>query len=434
MRKAKVHKPKGKLVLFTLIACILALGFYLFSHAFKSANNILAQDITFRDLVSKSSLKQQDGITNILLLGKGGSNHPGGQLTDSIILMRIKQSDKSVAMVSFPRDLQVTNGKGISKLNEVYSSGFTSEKDQSKKAAAGAKSASDVIQTISGVPVHYYITVDFIGFKNLVDALGGVTVDVTKDLYDPYYPKDIFTKDGGYVKTDAYTTVDVKKGRQNMNGELALKYARSRETTSDFDRSRRQQELMYAIKEKAMSLGVLANPKKVTDILDALGNNIKTNLSLSEIKEFMQLLKDFDSSKVTNKVIDNNPKDGLLFSVSEGGYYLKPKAGNFKEVQNLVQSIFSTSTSIIEGTEVELYNASGVNGAATRFANTLKADDINVSLIEKNDKVESKTIIYDGSSESADFSKLKKMLPAAKVEKYTKKGFIKVVLGSDYGK
>ncbi|MCX6809574.1 MAG: LCP family protein [Candidatus Berkelbacteria bacterium] len=427
---------KRKYIKFSLLALlVIFLGIiaYVGISSFSAANNILASDIKLTDLIKGGSLKQTDGITNILLLGKGGENHPGGQLTDTIQLIRLRQSDDAVAMVSIPRDLRVSiPGDGQSKINEAYTTGFNAEKNKDKKSDAGAKLSSQVVQNITGVPIHYYLTVDFVGFKDLVDKLGGVTVNVDQDLNDPYYPKDYFNGDT-YRKTDAYAPFSIKKGVQSLNGETALKYARSRETTSDFDRAKRQQKLILAIKEKMLSLGILANPVKVSDIISSLGSHVKTSMNISEIKDLMSLSEKIDKANIINKSIDNNPKDGLLVSTSEGGYYLVPKTGNFNEIQRFFKNIFEISSAADENFTVEVYNGTDRTGIANKFAEDLKSSGLNVTKIETNKEQIGTTTIYTASKGSKTLEIISGKLPNAKIATYETKGVIKIILGNDYG-
>ncbi len=272
-----------------------------------------------------------------------------------------------------------------------------------------------------------------------MDSLGGVTVDVDQDLYDPMYPKDSFTEDG-YVKTDAYTTFSIKKGTQILNGETALKYARSRETTSDFDRSKRQQKLILAIKDKCLSLGVLTNPKKVSDLMSIAGNHIRTDLDVAAIKDLLEIAQGVDQTKIVNKVIDNDPKTGLLVSSSEGFYHLVPKAGanNFSQIQKMVKNVFSADETTetandLSTTEVEVYNGSGVNGVAGKLAQQLKDDGLYVTKIETNSEEVDETVIYTPSTSSAALTKVKARVPRAKLLSSTEKSLIKIIIGRDYG-
>jgi polyisoprenyl-teichoic acid--peptidoglycan teichoic acid transferase len=107
------------------------------------------------------------------------------------------------------------------------------------------------VSEITGQSINHYLVVDFRGFQKIVDVLGGVEVDVPHDLIDRMYPVD---------GQDRYTTLIIRMGLQHFDGSTALKYARSRHSTSDFDRSERQQAIIKAIKEKALSAGFLTNP------------------------------------------------------------------------------------------------------------------------------------------------------------------------------
>jgi len=434
---------KRRIVLFSLGALallLLGIAAYLGFNFVKAANQVFTSDLNLKQLVSKSTIKQTDGRTNILLLGRGGANHPGGQLTDTILLVSINNSDKRTAFISIPRDLLVNiPNTGSKRINEAYAAGYNSEKSNDKKADAGAKMTVQVVEGVVGVPIHYYVNVDFVGFKDLVDSLGGVTVDVDQDLYDPMYPKDSFSGDD-YTKTDAYTVFSLKKGIQTLNGETALKYARSRETTSDFDRSKRQQKLILAIKDKCLTLGVLTNPKKVSDLMSIAGSHIRTDLDVAAIKELLEIAQGVDQTKIINKVIDNDPKTGLLVSSSEGFYHLIPKAGanNFSQIQKMVKDVFSTAddqtVEDLSTVDVEVYNGSGVNGAAGKLGQQLKDDGLNVTKIETNSEEVDETTIYTPSTSSSALTKIKARLPQVKLSTSIEKNLIKIIIGRDYGK
>lgn len=429
-------RPKrGKFIVLSIVILLVAGFAYLGVKAYQSANNIFTEDGGIKSLFDQNALKQTDGVTNMLILGKGGANHAGGQLTDSLLLLRIRQSDKKIATISIPRDLYVTipdHGKG--KINEAYATGFNDTKDSNQKNQAGADLAAEVVETVAGVPIHYTAVVDFVGFQKMVDALGGVTVNVEKNLYDPLYPKDVMTEDGQFKETYAYTTVDIKAGLQNMDGDIALKYARSRESTSDFDRSRRQQNLMVAIKDKALSLGILANPVKVTDLLSTIGNHIKINMSLSEIKGLIEMIQNMKKDEIISRVLDNDPQTGLLESTNLGGYYLVPKAGNFNAVQAMVKTVFGGSaTDTPEVISVEVLNGSGEVGLAGKFAQILKDEGLKVTNIANNPKLISKTQIQNGAGSSKVLSQIRAHLNSPEVIALDEPGKIIVIIGRDYG-
>lgn len=431
----KIVRPKKrskiKMFLLGLLVLLLVVLGYLGISSISAANNILGSNISLSSLIKQSSLKQTDGITNILILGKGGDNHAGGQLTDTIMLARIRSSDKKVALISIPRDLAVSvPGRGVVKINEAYTQGFLNEKDSSKKSDSGAKMAEQVVEKNFGVPIHYYIVVDFIGFKDMVDALGGVSVTVDKNLDDPYYPKDSIVN-GKLVESDAYSPVHIKAGLQTMNGDTALKFARSRETTSDFDRAARQQKVMLAVKEKMLSLGILSNPVKLNDIFKSLASHIKTSFSANELNDLFSIAKDFNNSTTINKVIDNSAS-GLLVSSDTGSYQLEPKTGNFTQIQNFVKNIFDDQKTL--PVNIEVYNGSKTVGVAAKLAETLQKGGFTVTKVENSTTQYEKTVINDGTNSSDTYAKIKAIVGVAQKSSLDDKTKITIILGNDYGK
>lgn len=424
-------KSRAKFILWSCVALVVLIIGYVGVKSISAANNVLSSNITLSSLINQSPLKQTDGVTNILLLGKGGSSssNPAPQLTDTIMLVRYRASDKKVAMISIPRDLSTTfpNG-GQGKINAAYSTGYNSikdSKDAARKQKAGADAASAVVAKIAGVPVHYSVTVDFNGFKDLVDNLGGVTVNVEKALNDPRYPADNMID---------YAPFKLAAGVQKMDGKTALRYARSRETTSDFDRAKRQQNLIYAIKDKMLSLGVLANPVKFSSTLQSLGAHISTTFSPDELKELTNVAQNIKSDLVINKVIDNDPKTGLLIS-EPGSSDLVPKTGNFTQIQSFVKNIFNeSSASPTASVKIEVYNATGEVGKAKALADKLEKKGYKVAVLEKYDTVVDKSFIEDGTSGSAKQTVeiIGTMLGQFKTKTTGSLNTIRIIVGKDY--
>lgn len=447
---AKIRNtPRKKLyigigVVFALI--IIAVLIWIGYSAAKAINNISAGGFSLKQLFSSTSLKNENGRTNILLMGNGGSNHPGGQLTDTNILFSYNSNKKEGALISFPRDLytSIAGTSEKNKLNYAYAYG---EMNQSTTGGGGA-AAKKTISEISGVPIHYYIVVDFVGFKELVDALGGVTVDVEKAINDPLYPKDYFDSNGEYHKTDAYSPFHLAAGVQKLDGTTALKYARSRESTSDFDRAGRQQKLLMAIRDKALSAGVISNPRKLVEITNILGNHIHTDLNVSEMKELASASKNLSLDKMKREVVDNGDSGLLVTDSSLGGYYLRPKGGSFKAIQELVKNIF-TSGSSTEGSvagaqtsaygegRIEIYNATGESGLARKTAPLLRAKGLTVTDLKTSSEDRDDTILYDYTSgyDSQSIAAIKSVVPDAKVIKRSDGDAnidFKLILGKDY--
>jgi len=406
---------------------------YIVYSSLSATNNIFAGGISLDSLINRDSLKQTDGITNILLLGKGGSNHPGGQLTDVIMLVRLRHKDNKVAMISIPRDLYITiPGYGQAKINEAYTQGFNSQKDVEEKGRAGAELTSRVVTNVTGVPVHYYITADFTGFREIVDTLGGITVDVKKDLYDPEYPDEGFTRDGEYYKTDAFEPLSVKAGIREMDGELALKYVRSRHGTgvSDFDRAYRQQQILYAIKEKSLSLGVLINPKKMSDIISSVGNHVRVSMSVSELRDFINVSSKIGNESVISRVLDNSEK-GLLTSSHNGTSVLLPKHGDFSQIHSFVKNIFDSV--MLNDIAIDVLNGSGVAGQAGELAKTLGDAGFNIAKIGNYETELKNTTIQDGTDGGGVMAKLKNYITNYEIESLDQTDKIVIIIGQDYG-
>jgi LCP family protein required for cell wall assembly len=335
-------------------------------------------------------------------------------------------------MVSIPRDMYVKiPGDGEAKINQAYTTGFLSTDDIEERGKAGAEVASQVVAEVAGVPVHYYVTADFTGFKEVVDIIGGITVDVEKELYDPLYPNEGFTADGQYYKTDDYDPLLVEVGVQTMDGELALKYARSRHGTgiSDFDRAYRQQQILYSIKEKALSLGVLANPDKITDIAATVGDHIRISMSPSELREFLEIFSKSGQGDVINEVIDNS-EDGLLVSSNNGSSILLPRAGDYTQINAFVKNIFSTV--VLKDVEVEVLNGSDVVGQAGELAEELEEAGFNVTNIDNYEGEMEKTTIQDGTRKGEVFIKLSEYIDTFEHTGFDKEGTIVIIIGQDY--
>jgi len=326
-----------------------------------------------------------DGRINILLLGAGGSSHPGGNLTDSIEVLSIDPVNNTLAMLSIPRDLYVTikTPSYAGRINAVYDLGEKQTKE------GGGNLMKQQVGTILDLPIHYFIKIDFVGFKKAVDAIGGIDVNVPKALYDPMFPADDMIH---------YQTFKISAGQQHMDGTTALKYARSRETTSDFDRSARQQLVMAAFKDKVISSSTWSNPEKVLSLVSALGSSLKTDLTPDEIKALFSVVKKIEKSQIITKVLDNGADGPLVSDSSSGTFYLKPKTGNWKEVQKIAHEIFSDPYLKRENANVRIINASGVAAAGQGWSSLLKSYGYNITDVQTAKTTQK-------SSEIDDYSK-----------------------------
>lgn len=437
----KIIQPKRKkpwkwLLLFVLIV-IVGAGAWFGTSAWQALANIITKNteksapfLSFLGDIKPNQLQGEgDGRINILLLGIGGANHPGGQLTDTIIVASLDPVNKKLALLSIPRDLYVKiPNVGYNKINYAHAYGEQYLKDKGGGPALTKKVVSEILD----LPIHYYIRLDFSGFTKFIDNLGGIDLYVEKAISDPYYPA---------ANMVDYEPFYISSGQHHLDGKTALKYSRSRETTSDFDRSRRQQEVMVAVRDKALSLGVLANPKKISEILKILGEHLRTDIQLWEMERLFEIAKDIDTSQIVTKVLDNSQEGLLISGAVEGGYYLIPRAGlgNYKEIQRLAHEIFSDPYLAKENAKIEILNGSSKSGQALEVANLLKSYGYNVINVDKNPKIVAKSVIYDYTKGKKPFT-TKFLSDRFKAEVITQPttsqsaAEIVLIVGEDYGK
>src|SRR5205807_1595074 len=231
---------------------------------------------------------KHDERINILLLGYGGPGHDGPYLTDSIMLLSIRPAMREAIMISLPRDLWVKipalprNGYLMGKLNNAYAIGmdhknYPNVRSDWKTDTGGGDLAAATISQVTGQPIDYWVGVDFKAFRDVVNAIGGIKVDVPTTLDDPYFPAG---------ESTGMTHIRIAAGLQQFDGERALEYARSRETTSDFDRSRRQQLIMLAVRQRVFSLNAVP---RMLSLLGALQDNVRTNLRPADLRPLAAL-------------------------------------------------------------------------------------------------------------------------------------------------
>ncbi|MDD3498205.1 MAG: LCP family protein [Candidatus Moranbacteria bacterium] len=319
---------------------------------------------------------EDEGRINILLLGMRGENVPGGGLlSDTIMVVSINPELKRVSMVSIPRDLYVNvpGTESRQKINAVYFYG-----EEKERGKGGMGYMKQVVGDISGQPIHYAIAINFAGFEQLVDALGGIDIHLDQPFSEPLQFHEAHVCDGnnGGVFTVPTGEYQVKKnergkivakyplcynkneecggnftlpaGDVHLDGENALCYVRSRVTSNDFDRARRQQQVIQEIKNKALSLGTLASIGTINDILDSLGNNARTDLEGWEIKRLLDLYGEITAEgsniDMRQKVLENT-EEGLLYSPTdyppEVGYILLPRGGNYDRIKEMFLQILN---------------------------------------------------------------------------------------------
>lgn len=336
------NQPKKKKRFWILIIILVILGF--FSLFFVKTSFTISQvtgwidgnQTSFKDL-PKLPDKDPERI-NILLLGARGLEEPGeGQmLSDAMILVSIKQTTDQVALISIPRDLYVRIwcSQESKKINFAYAQG-------------GLDCAKKTVSYVTNLYIDYAISVNFEALEETIDTLGGINVYLNKPFEESFqWAKEGKEEDEHWfikeIDGEEKWVFYLPAGQNHLDGQLALYYVRSRYSTDDFDRMRRQQQVLIALKERVLSLEVLANPVRIYNLLDILGKNVRTDMKLSDIKSFISLASDLNTGngEIRKKFLDIGPEGLLYHTFINDEYVLLPIGDNFEQIQAVGQNIF----------------------------------------------------------------------------------------------
>lgn len=353
---------------------------------------------TFRQLVTsddKPLTGEQDDRINFLLLGVGGAGHDGPELTDTIMFGSFQPSTSEIGMLSIPRDTIVPiPDYGYRKINHVNALAEIEE------PGSGPAEAAAVIGDVLNQEIHYTVKVDFQGFVDFIDAIGGVDVYVDRSFADYSYP----------TYDDLYQTVSFEEGWQHMDGETALEYSRSRHGNngegSDFARAARQQKVILAVKDEVLSPSVLLNPGKLNKIIETFEDNVQTNLTFWEIMKLARYAPDINTENIHLAVLDGGPDSPLYSSNINGAYVLLPKEDDWSEVADIADHIFEQAAAeseeateavvAAEPAKIEIQNGTDVSGLAFETSQLLLSSGFDVVKIGNAASREyDQTIIYD---------------------------------------
>lgn len=348
-----------------------------------------------------------DGRVNVLLMGKGGANHEGGDLTDSMMIASVDPINTTATMLSIPRDLWVKpDGLWPMKINAVYTSAknqalYKNPKDTAGAEKIGVDAAEAVVEKYLGVPIHYYGMVDFMAFRDAVDNLGGVDVTLTEPYSDATYGDD-------RIK---YGQLKLATGVNHLDGGMALAYARSRhgDDRGDFGRGEHQQKVLMAIKDKALSVGTFSNPAKVSQLMDTFGKRVSTNFALNDIMRVYELSKKFSNNNVTNIDLAMPGTAVVTTGMIGNQSVVYPIAGadNYDAVRKFVRTNLKDGYITKENPSIIVLNGSTKSGAAQKRADELSGYGYNVI------QVADATVKNATSTQLVDLSKGQK--------KYTKR-------------
>ncbi|MCA9349764.1 LCP family protein [Candidatus Saccharibacteria bacterium] len=366
---------------------------------------------------------EEEGRVNILLVGIGNSDHEAGNLADTVILASLDTKANQVAMISLPRDMLVKiPGYGIDRINAAHSLG-ENEGDR------GIPLLIETVESNFKLEINYYIRSNFDGLIQAVDVVGGITVDNPEPINDYSYPCDYNPSlECGYFLT---------QGAHQLDGAEALKYSRSRKGSAagDYSRAGRQQEVLVAIKDKALSLETLLNINKITELIGLAGDNVKTDLDLAEIKRAIDLAKGVDDNQIISEVIST---ENFLEEVAGSplGSVVRPIGGDYQAIADHIDTIFLLDKIKNENSKVAIYNASGVSGRASELASRLEQVGLRVVEVDNAPLAQAETSIEyysDGITSTVDYLEQSLGLNASLELPDSEQLYnVKIVIGQDY--
>ena len=374
-KKAKKPVSKKRKIITSIILTIviLLIGFVIWLIIW--GNDIIAKItggqgnifdlITFTEPTYEPLKTDENGRTNILAFGTSGYNmegdegegtHDGAQLTDSIMAISLNQETGDVAMISLPRDLKASpTCTATGKINEVY---WCNNMDGNNEQA-GAEAIMEEVGNILDIDFQYYAHLNWGSLVSIVDILGGITVTLDEGIYDYYYTKAVF--DPGVPYT--------------IDGGQALGLARARHGTEggDFSRGASQQKILIGIKDK-----VLEKSLSITDLLglaSTLGDNLRTNFSVEELKTMAHLAVDLDLSTIRQVSLTDLMTTGTINGIS----YVLPVggAGYYTNIQSYVAKMLSNNPSVYEEATILVLNGTETPGLASSEKATMEEEGYN---------------------------------------------------------
>lgn len=388
---------------------------------------------------------EEKGRVNILLAGNSADDagHNGAQLTDSIMLLSIDTKNHKAYMMSIPRDLWVNIGDdGYNKINYAYVSGQKNKFNESGFPTGGMGLLESIVEQNFGVDINYYALINYQALKNAVDAVGGVdfTVQSTdpRGIYDPNIDwtthKPLVKLTNGTHHIDGEQALDISRAR----GDSAYSYGFPR---SDFDRTENQRKLLVALESKAITAGVLASPTRLSSLSDALGNNVKSDITISEVRRMYDLIKDMKGGDIASVGLNSANGKNLLQSYTspDGQSALTPAAGfdDYSDIKAYLKQITSSNLLVREAAQLVVLNGTNTVGLASQVRTKLQSKDLTVLATgDGNDQAVTLIVDDSGGKKPATIAYLKKLYPKATVtttSPYTKayNADIILVLGTD---
>ena len=420
----KKKKNNDIINIFWLIVIFGVFVLWIFTLSFAKQFNFLnnSSDVVLDSKTDIVEEKKDDNKINILLLGRGGMLNDAPNLTDSIILASVNKDNKTISMFSIPRDLYVKYKSWKSwKINKTYA--LARAKTWSIEAWIDALKYN--IELLTWEDVDYYVNIDFKGFINFVDAIWGVKIEVPKTLVDEKFPDNNW----------GYRTFIVKKWTWLFDWETALNYARSRHSTSDFDRSLRQQQIIEAIKNKLLEWWFLSKVSKAKKFYDVFSKYVYTDIWLKDAVSIFNEINDkwyqIVSSNLNDSCFEGDPyciKWWFLYTPDRELYWWAAvllvngsglwNINDYDEVEGYMNLVFDKTIIYKENISISVLNSTNVSLLAWNFAFELRRYWFNVpnnkysiSTLRKNNFNNSFINYSKEVSDSETIKYLKEKLP-----------------------
>ena len=369
----------------------------------------------------------------VLLLGiDERPDENGPSRTDTMMVLTLDPATNMAGVLSIPRDLWVPiPGYSEERINAAYRLGELYD-----HPGGGPALARETVEYNLGIAIDYHVLLNFQAFVGMVDMIGGVDIYVEQDISDPTYPDHAYGYDPLYIAA----------GWHHFDGEMALKYSRTRHSSSDFDRARRQQQVMSAILEKVTSVELLPDlAKKAPEIYKMLETYVQTDMALDQILALANLATQIDRSTIRYGVIDQTCTQSWV--TPNGAQVLIPLRDQMREVRDYVfaadiptpmpgQTVILTPTP--ETATISVLNGTTRAGLAGSTSDYLKAQGLDVANVGNADRQDyAQSIVMMNRDKQLTAARIASLLnlPATAVVKGTDSGAahdIVVILGDDY--
>jgi polyisoprenyl-teichoic acid--peptidoglycan teichoic acid transferase len=361
--------------------------------------------------VAEGELSTADLATpfTVLLLGVDLREDPDeGARSDTLIVVRVDPQGRWASMLSIPRDsiADIPRSGGMrAKINYAYTYGYQNAAalygPNAAPAEGGGALAAEAVEGFLGIPIDYIAQVDFRGFEQIVDTLGGVTVDVPRPLLDAEYPNETYGVERLYIPA----------GLQRMGGATALRYARSRHADSDFGRSKRQQQVLRALLDEIRRKGLLEQASALPGLAQALERTVSTTLPVSDpqmLGGLANLARELSADRVLQLTIN---QDEVALLAEDGSDLYWDEAGVQSQVARLLAGPAPQASAA--PARIQVQNGAGIEGVAGRVSSYLSGQGFQLDAAVDADTTYERSLILDYSDRPETRQRLAEVLGIA---------------------